>query len=133
MSQPAALTAAPAAATAPIAWNARVEPPHPDHYAMITPEGRIEVSQLAEHGLYRAARYAPVMAYTRNVDAPPAASPPPVAPAAAPAPPAPAPDRQVLVYDTTEAPNAQAPAQPQLADASGGARMIDVSAELAAR
>jgi hypothetical protein len=128
MSQPAVLDTPPAQAT-PIAWDAPSAQATPDHYAIVTPEGRFEVSQLSDRGLYRSARYSAVMDFAHNIDAPPA--PPPAAEPTAPANTA-APDRQVLVYDATEAPDAEGPPEPQLADASG-ARVIDVAVELAAR
>lgn len=36
--------------------NARTPPP-PDHYPLITPQGRIEVAELRDHGLYRNRRF----------------------------------------------------------------------------
>lgn len=47
----------PQAADGAFAWSE--QKPLPDHYPIVTPEGRFEVYQLAERGLYRQARYAP--------------------------------------------------------------------------
>lgn len=59
----------PQAEAGALAWT----PPSalPDHYPIVTPEGRFEVYQLADRGLYRQARYAadyPVEAYAVEPD-----------------------------------------------------------------
>lgn len=133
----------PQAASAEPAWSSQVA--LPDHYPIVTPEGRFEVYELSSRGLYRAARYAPsgfddadyaaALAYDETLpaaidgadieigDSPAAVVPGEmaVAPAADLAP-------------RFDPPPADDPAtNPAAAVAPPTARVIDVTAELAAR
>jgi hypothetical protein len=97
----------------------RAQPALPDHYAMTTPDGRVEVAELATRGLYAQQRFG-----WREADYEPA-----------PPPPLPEPQSEWAgrpvegepAFAPPAARSSQEPAQP----ASVSPRVIDVAAELA--
>ena len=102
-------------------WQSDRGRPPPDQYAIVTPEGRFEIEELSVRGLYRAQqltwdRAFPEPAYAEldvgYVEVPAAQLAEPLA--------------------TTPSPEAPDP-QPEPALAATGMRVIDVTAELAAR
>jgi len=106
----------------------------PDQYPIVTPEGRFEVAQLSERGLFRTMRYARSYAYAEPADGALAAGyaeEPAPEDAAQPAVAEPA-EGVIAIADAEPAPEAaDAAAAPELAAA--GPRIIDVAAELAER
>ena len=121
----------PTASVQPGQWPRAAGPPPPDHYAIVTPEGRFEIEELSDRGLYRAQRTAWQQAWSQTAyaqlhDGYEQASY----------------DGSTEPLDLTEPatledapaaePAAEAAKEPP-ALASSGFRVIDVTAELAAR
>lgn len=108
------------------------EPAPRDQYPIETPEGRFEIEELSERGLYRNARFAwsyayddPASleleaAYAQVPDAPPAAELPTVTEA-----------DETVADPAADPPPEAADAQTGPAVASAGPRIVDVAAELA--
>ena len=112
-------------------WRPERGPPPPDQYAIITPEGRFEIEELSDRGLYRAQQLAWARAYPQPAYAMLDASyvensyrqPPEANEAEGPA----------AVAEAPAEPAADAAGSQQPVLASNGPRIIDVTAELAAR
>jgi len=106
-------------------------PAPPDQYAIVTPEGRFEIEELSDRGLYRAQRVAWDRAYPEPVYVDLAAAYQQVSYTQ--------PDEPLDLAEPAtidDAPAAEEPAEvtrEQPALASSGFRVIDVTAELAAR
>jgi len=116
----------PAAHVQPGGWPRADGPPPPDQYAIVTPEGRFEIEELSDRGLYRAQRVAWDRAWEQTAYAQADAGYEQASYTEA-----------VQPLDLTEPATvedaANAEPEPQPALASSGFRVIDVTAELAAR
>lgn len=117
-------------------------PPPPNHYPLVTPQGRIEVAELRNHGLYRNRRFAFVGGWYEPAEEPAFhmveadyqyvpddfsgdASPPPAAP---PPRPSAAPERTVATAADAEPLDLEEPVELAVKP-----RVINVPAELAGR
>ena len=117
----------PAAHIQPGGWPRADGPPPPDQYAIVTPEGRFEIEELSDRGLYRAQQvaweqtaYAQLNDRYEDASYLEAVQPLDLAEPAT-----------IENAPATEAPAEVTKEQPALA--SSGFRVIDVAAELAAR
>jgi hypothetical protein len=120
-------TVLPESRTPAALWEPRFVRPAQDQYAIDTPEGRFEVHELSDRGLYRTARFSQTFAYAQAYEPNAAAFDAELAIAELAMEPAPyLASRPVAAGD--EAASNRAPAL-----ASAGTQEIDVAAELAAR